>query len=86
MPHVIRLIACGLFLTACGGLGLVDPASQTPVSPARGSPTVTAPSVPAPSDPGRPAAPDFSLELGDGSTFTLSEGAKPVYMVFWAEW
>lgn len=34
----------------------------------------------------RPTAPDFSLELGEGGTFTLSEGEKPVYLVFWAEW
>lgn len=34
----------------------------------------------------RPMAPDFTLELGDGGTYTLSEGAKPVYLVFWAEW
>jgi hypothetical protein len=34
-----------------------------------------------------PAAPDFTLALGTGSeTFTLSDEAKPVYMVFWAEW
>jgi hypothetical protein len=33
-----------------------------------------------------PAAPDFTLALGDGGTYTLSEAAKPVYMVFWAEW
>jgi hypothetical protein len=35
---------------------------------------------------GRPVAPDFTLELGDGGSYTLSEGAKPVYLVFWAEW
>lgn len=34
----------------------------------------------------RPLAPDFTLELGDGGSYTLSEGAKPVYLVFWAEW
>jgi len=34
----------------------------------------------------RPLAPDFTLELGDGGSFTLSEGEKPVYLVFWAEW
>lgn len=34
----------------------------------------------------RPLAPDFTLELADGGTYTLSEGAKPVYLVFWAEW
>jgi hypothetical protein len=31
-------------------------------------------------------APEFTLELGEGGTYTLSEGEKPVYMVFWAEW
>jgi hypothetical protein len=34
----------------------------------------------------RPLAPDFTLELGDGGSYTLSDGAKPVYLVFWAEW
>lgn len=34
----------------------------------------------------RPLAPDFTLELGDGGSYTLSAGAKPVYLVFWAEW
>jgi hypothetical protein len=48
----------------------------------------TAPSPdarPAP-DPNREIAPDFSLLLGDGSTFVLSEETRPVFMVFWAEW
>lgn len=36
-------------------------------------------------DPGG-SAPDFSLELGEGGTFTLSEESRPVFMVFWAEW
>jgi hypothetical protein len=31
-------------------------------------------------------APDFTLELGDGGSYTLSERDKPVYLVFWAEW
>jgi hypothetical protein len=35
---------------------------------------------------GRPVAPDFTLELGDGGNYTLSEGGKPVYLIFWAEW
>jgi hypothetical protein len=33
-----------------------------------------------------PEAPDFTLALGSGETFTLSAEQKPVYMVFWAEW
>lgn len=40
---------------------------------------------PAP-DPNREIAPDFSLDLGSGSTFVLSEETRPVFMVFWAEW
>ena len=31
-------------------------------------------------------APDFTVALGEGGSFTLSEEQKPVYMVFWAEW
>lgn len=34
----------------------------------------------------QPDAPDFTLELERGGSFTLSAAAKPVYMVFWAEW
>lgn len=33
-----------------------------------------------------PEAPDFTTILADGSTFSLSEHDKPVYLVFWAEW
>ena len=33
-----------------------------------------------------PAAPDFTFALADGSTFSLSDEQKPVYLVFWAEW
>lgn len=38
--------------------------------------------------PEGPAAPDFTLALGaSGSeSLTLSEEAKPVFMIFWAEW
>ena len=42
--------------------------------------------APATTDSGRPRAPDFTLALGDGGTYTLPSGEKPVYMVFWAEW
>ena len=36
--------------------------------------------------PEGPEAPDFTMALGDGGSFTLSEEAKPVYMIFWADW
>jgi hypothetical protein len=35
---------------------------------------------------GRPLAPGFTLELGEGGTYTLGEDGKPVFLVFWAEW
>ena len=57
-------------------------ATEVPTTP---SPSTTLPA----SDPEPslgPAAPDFSLTLGNGDTFVLSREQKPVYMVFWAEW
>lgn len=33
-----------------------------------------------------PLAPDFTLELGSGGEYTLSDTDNPVYLVFWAEW
>jgi len=43
--------------------------------------------VPAPTIPeDAPPAPDFTMTLGDGESFTLSEQAMPVYMIFWADW
>ena len=41
---------------------------------------------PSVSKPDGPVAPDFTLALASGESFTLSDAAKPVYMVFWAEW
>ena len=31
-------------------------------------------------------AADFTLELGGGGTFALSEQTGPVLVIFWAEW
>ncbi|MCL1592834.1 MAG: hypothetical protein M3132_00600 [Actinomycetia bacterium] len=33
-----------------------------------------------------PVAPDFTMPLADGGSFTLYDEQKPVYMIFWAEW
>lgn len=61
------------------------PAATTasPSVPATTGPVSTAPPVPAPNGP---PAPDFTLAMGDGTSFTLSEEARPVFMIFWAEW
>lgn len=39
-----------------------------------------------PTDFDGPAAEDFSIELNRSGLFTLSAEARPVYLVFWAEW
>ncbi len=65
-----------------------SPVTTSPVttSPVTTSPPgVEAPATTVPSVEG-PAAPDFTLALGDGGEFTLSAEQKPVYLIFWAEW
>ncbi len=102
MRNVSGLIAVALVAAACGGAGGVttEPSvgatsgpdqttgpdqTSAPTNPVgtvdAGDPTVTTGG-----GTEGPAAPDFTLALGDGGTYTLSEGAKPVYLVFWAEW
>lgn len=62
-----------------------DPGTSAPAENDGATTTTTAPDgTTTLSD--RPLAPDFTLELGEGGSYTLSEGAKPVYLVFWAEW
>lgn len=59
----------------------------TPTLP--GSPPTTAASTTTTSTRPRPdgdAAPDFTLALGEGGSFTLSEETRPVFLLFWAEW
>lgn len=95
-PPPIALILVSL-VAACAGTGVQADTTEgtaaattaaTPVSEATTSsqpgPTTTA--ATATSEAGRPVAPDFTLELGDGGEYRLSRGAKPVYLVFWAEW
>ncbi|MGF1665832.1 MAG: hypothetical protein ACFCVC_06130 [Acidimicrobiia bacterium] len=90
------LAACG------GGEAAIAPDDSPATSTAPGAAPAPSPSPssgaasPAPSDPGAGAqspadpdaalAPDFTLPLGEGGEFALSEEALPVYMVFWAEW
>ena len=99
MPRYPQLlVALSLVAAACGAgepastVGVPTTATTQVASAAPEADAVAAPEAAAAvSDPGPsgvegPVAPDFSLVLGDGTTFTLSEEAKPVYLVFWAEW
>jgi hypothetical protein len=94
------LSVSALALAACDATGgggtttaAVDPTATT-LSPVAGDEAATTSSsevaatdgATASTASGGPLAPDFTLTLGDGGTYTLSEGAKPVYLVFWAEW
>ncbi len=84
------IVLAGFVLAACSPASLEEsPTTTLPaaeVSATESAPdTTTAPAVPATTSD-RPLAPDFTLELGEGGTYTLSEGEKPVYLVFWAEW
>ncbi len=88
----LRLLSIAIFLAACSGTGAVTstlPDGST-TNPSQTSPTTSGPgvetttSVPIVIDP--TLAPDFTLELGDGGSFTLSETNRPVYLIFWAEW
>jgi hypothetical protein len=80
---------------ACGsGVVATEPSpsvTDAPAAEAPGSPEATQPATGEPSaHPAIPDdaadAPDFTLLLGDGTSYTLSEDPKPVYLVFWAEW
>jgi len=63
-----------------------DPATSAAGGDGGAAATTTTPDGATTTLSDRPLAPDFTLELGDGGSYTLSEGAKPVYLVFWAEW
>lgn len=91
------LIVAALTLAACGtgetgatvttsvGLQTTEaPTASATEATETGEPAEAA--VNASSGVDGPAAPDFTLALGDGSSFTLSATDRPVYLVFWAEW
>lgn len=95
---MVRLLPLTLLVAACGSAVVgpedppVDPGETTTAAPA-GTTATTTTDPPATTttqaglpDHDRPAAPDFTLRLGEGGEYTLSEGARPVYLVFWAEW
>lgn len=91
----MALVALVVVLAACGNPadGIADQSTGTSGTVIQDLTTSTRPGVTSttlgsvPERTGRrTTAPDFTLELGDGGTYTLSVGEKPVYLVFWAEW
>lgn len=93
----LAIIVVFTLLAGCGGAGAetttttqaADAVSST-VASATATSTTRAPetntTAGAETVADGPIAPDFQLELADGSTFALSAAEKPVYVVFWAEW
>jgi len=97
----LLLVCLTVVAASCGGSGDVGtehapPSTTTHATGSQAVPdeevstttTTVADETPASEVPEGPVAPDFTIALGEDrtETFTLSEEAKPVYMVFWAEW
>ncbi len=81
------VLISGFALVACSATGGAPVSSEpAPVEETITSTGVTVPDNAGATPSGRPLAPDFTLELGDGGSYSLSEADKPVYLVFWAEW
>lgn len=94
--RAVTLVIASLLAAACSTAPVADTttsqaATTTSTAPGGAPSETTAPAagdgttttrVPPAGDP----APDFTLALGEGGEFTLSEAATPVHLVFWAEW
>ncbi len=84
----LLLIAFALVVAACGGGSADTSLGETvPEADLADGSTSSVTVRPGGTIDG-PAAPDFTLALGPDAqeSFTLSDAAMPVYMVFWAEW
>jgi uncharacterized membrane protein len=99
MRRVTGLVAVALVFGACSTPTGTEPTAAettaaggvttTGVSSTTAAPGTTVPGAVTTTSrvaPEGDAAPDFTLALGEGGEFTLSDEQKPVYMVFWAEW
>lgn len=86
MRRTAAIAVVTLCLVACGDPGDAGgPTTSLPGSN-EGSSTTSSSTSSSTVTEARDTAPDFTLALGSGETFVLSEEARPVYLVFWAEW
>ncbi len=86
MTRTVALaVVAALCLAACGDSVTSAGVTASPPS-TEGSSSSSSTSASSTVTEAGDAAPDFTLGLGDGGTFVLSEEARPVYLVFWAEW
>jgi hypothetical protein len=87
MKRAAALAVVIIGLAGCADAGTSDGATTSPPSSTEASSAPTSTSAASTTvTEARPIAPDFVLGLGNGETFVLSEEARPVYLVFWAEW
>jgi len=98
MRRIALLVSLTMVAAACASgtqTGAVDGSVNSPTTTTPGSAddagaqgTTPVPSEPADllPRPEGPSAPDFTMVLASGESFTLSDEQKPVYMIFWAEW
>ena len=71
--------------TASSSPVTTSPVTTSPVAGSQGTTESSTTSGAGEAIDGDPAA-DFELALDGGGTFSLSGEAKPVYLIFWAEW
>ncbi|GMQ94038.1 MAG: hypothetical protein BMS9Abin12_1520 [Acidimicrobiia bacterium] len=84
MKRILLVVAAlGLVASACSGSSVDE--SDAPAVENSNSDTVEATTASNSKPEGR-TAPDFVLALEPSGEFVLSQEAKPVYMIFWAEW
>jgi thiol-disulfide isomerase/thioredoxin len=83
-----RLLATAMMVTACaGGAGQATSTTGDAFIPTTTIiTTTTTEAAQTSTTPQRELAPDFTLALGEGGSYRLSEAGRPVYLVFWAEW
>jgi len=86
MRRFALLISLMMVAAACASSPQTEAVDASANSPAATTPAAPGESVDLFPRPEGPLAPDFTMALASGESFTLSGEQKPIYMIFWAEW